>query len=207
MQIKDYKDGKLITLSTSLDSRAKLLIFFNFLVFLFGACAFLYMSLTMRDNIPALSITILATIAFFIGAYRCANKCFLSEKIFINKNELQLVYHGFLNKKILSFQTNKISNFRHLDKPELSEHPLAGKTFDNMGFDTEQKVVNEIHGDKRVAFTYEGKTITFGDGVYSWDFETLEILLYDITGNDFRYDDVFEKTIPRSKPDDEPKQS
>jgi hypothetical protein len=29
----------------------------------------------------------------------------------------------------------------------------------------------------------------------SREFAELEVLLYDITGNDFRYDDEFEKTI------------
>jgi hypothetical protein len=31
--------------------------------------------------------------------------------------------------------------------------------------------------------------------VFSWQFEELEILLYDVTGNDFRYDDDFKKTF------------
>ncbi len=56
-----------------------------------------------------------------------------------------------------------------------------------------------MHGDDRLAFGYNGKTITFGENIYSWDFEQLEILLYDITGNDFRYDDKFEKTFEQKK--------
>jgi hypothetical protein len=31
--------------------------------------------------------------------------------------------------------------------------------------------------------------------MYTWDFEELEILLYDITGNDFRYTDDFENSF------------
>jgi hypothetical protein len=56
-----------------------------------------------------------------------------------------------------------------------------------------------MHGDNRLAFDYEGRIITFGQDVYSWEFEELEILLYDITGNDFRYDDEFEKQFNQLK--------
>jgi hypothetical protein len=55
-------------------------------------------------------------------------------------------------------------------------------------------MINELHGDNRLGFYYEGKLVTFGEELYSWDFEKLEVLLYDITGNDFRYNDEFEKT-------------
>jgi hypothetical protein len=77
----------------------------------------------------------------------------------------------------------------------LTKHPLAGETFDYLGFQTEQKVISEMHGDNRLAFDYENKTVTFGENIYSWEFDELQILLYDITGNDFRYDDEFEKTF------------
>ncbi|WP_217602470.1 hypothetical protein [Chitinophaga sp. GbtcB8] len=50
-------------------------------------------------------------------------------------------------------------------------------------------MINDLHGDNRLAFDYNGKTITFGNNIYSWDFDELEVVLYDITGNDFRYDD------------------
>jgi hypothetical protein len=52
-----------------------------------------------------------------------------------------------------------------------------------------------MHGDKRLAFDYRGKTIQFGENIYSWDFDELNILIYDISGNDLRYTDDFEKQI------------
>jgi hypothetical protein len=44
-----------------------------------------------------------------------------------------------------------------------------------------------------------GKLVTFGDNIYSWNFEQLEVLSHDITRNDLRYDDKFEKNF---KPED-----
>jgi len=131
--------------------------------------------------------------AFYIGAFRFLNKILMTEKIFVNEKELRLIKKGFLNSEQTSFEISKISNFRHLEKPELPRHPLAGQTFDYLGFQTEQQVINEMHGDNRLAFDYNGKTIFFGQNVYSWDFEELDTLFYQITKNDLRYDDETEK--------------
>ena len=74
-----------------------------------------------------------------------------------------------------------MSNFRHLEKSEISKHPLAGEQIDYLGFQTEQAVIDEMHGDKRLGFDYEGKKITFGENIYSWDFEKIIILIHEIT--------------------------
>ncbi|TKK71686.1 hypothetical protein FC093_01285 [Ilyomonas limi] len=52
-----------------------------------------------------------------------------------------------------------------------------------------------MHGKNRIAFDYNGKQITFGNNIYSWDFSEPEVLLYEVTGNDFRYDNEFERTF------------
>ena len=34
-----------------------------------------------------------------------------------------------------------------------------------------------MHGDNRLAFDYKSQTITFGDNIYSWDFDQLADLV------------------------------
>ena len=196
MVTADYKDGKIITFSTALGSRAKILYAFYSLSFIAAVVMFFYILLTQQDlGIIALLACIITITAFLIAAFRFANKAFMREQLFVNKKELQLINQSILTENIRSYEITKISSFRHLNKPELTKHPLAGETFDYLGFQTEQKVINEMHGDNRLAFDYESKTVTFGENIYSWEFEELEILLYDVTGNDFRYNDEFEKTF------------
>jgi hypothetical protein len=196
MDIKDQNDGKLIVLSKAFDSRGKALYFFYFLLFFIPAGFFLRMLLT-EDHLPVggIIVIVLAVAAFYIAAYRFVNKAVMSEKIFVNKQELQLINQGLFRSITRTYQVPDISNFRHLKKPELTDHPLAGKTFDFLGFQTEQKVISEMHGDNRLSFDWKGATVLFGQEIYSWEFEALGILLYDITGNDLRYIDEFEKTI------------
>jgi len=195
MKVKDYKDGKIVILSTAFDTRPKILNLIYFINFFAGGTLFLRMIFINADNPGLVIFGCIVTIALYIAAYRFVKKAVAGEEIFINKECMHLIRQGGLFKaRKQRFDIKKISGFRHLAKPKLTKHPLAGGSFDYLGFDTEQQVINDMHGDNRLAFDYEGKTITFGHNIYSWDFEVLEVMLYDITGNDFRYDDEFEET-------------
>ena len=196
MTVKDSKDGKIIILSKAFDTRAKILNIIYFLVFTVGAIAFgvtAFSAISFSLWFAILAIGIFA--AYSLAGYKFINKSLQSEKLIIDKTSLTIIKTGFLSTQKDTYDNTLISNFTHLDKPEITKHPLAGQTFDYLGFQTEQAVINEMHGDNRLAFDYKGKTITFGENLYTWDFEELEVLLNDITGNNFRYTEDFEKTF------------
>ncbi|MFP5043004.1 hypothetical protein [Parasediminibacterium sp. JCM 36343] len=196
MTVKDYQDGKLIILSKALDSKAKILNLFYFLNFFIGGLfIFLVLFNIGNDSIGLLFFLFIISVILLIVAYRFINKSLQSERLFINKTTLKIFRNGLLPGVESAYDISLISKFKHLDKPEITQHPLAGQSYDYLGFQTEQQVINEMHGDNRISFEYENKTITFGENIYSWHFEELELLLYDITGNDFRYTDEFEKTF------------
>lgn len=195
MTVKDYKDGKIIILSKAFDTRAKILNIFYFSVFTIGAIAFAIIAFSVTYFSIGFSIfAAVVVIGYIVAGYRFINKALQAEKIIVTKNNLTIVKTGFLSESKESYDNALISNFTHLDKQEITRHPLAGQSFDYLGFQTEQAVINEMHGDDRLAFNYKGKKITFGENIYTWDFDQLEVLLYDITDNDFRYTDAFEKT-------------
>lgn len=196
MTIKDYKDGKIIILSKAFDTRAKILNIIYFLVFTVGAIAFAVMAFSaISFSLWFAILAILLVAGYSFAGYKFINKSLQSEKIIVDKTSLTIIKSGFLSIKKDTYDNALISNFTHLDKPEITKHPLAGQAFDYLGFQTEQAVINEMHGDNRLAFDYNSNTITFGENLYTWDFEELEVILYDITGNDFRYTDEFEKTF------------
>jgi hypothetical protein len=197
MIVKNYQDGKIIILSKPFDSRPKILNSFYFLSFFASGTLFLRALIVDSPKMIGTIIDVIAVIVFYIAAYRFANKALLTEKIFINTSELQLIQQGLFKSNQISFDIQNISNFRHLAKPELTKHVLAGETFDYLGFQTGQEVINEMHGDKRVAFDYAGRTINFGENIYMWDFEQLEALLYDASGNDLEYEDTPEHIDPK----------
>ena len=170
MTVKKYQDGKIISLSSSFDNRAKILNIFYCICFI--ATGIGVILLPVSERVPftfGLFLFIaIPNCIFFFAAYRFINKALQKEKLVIKKSTLTIIRSGFLSTKRDIYEVSKISNFRHLDKLETIKHPLAGQSFDYLGFHTEQQVINEMHGDKRLAFDYNDRTIKFGENIYSW---------------------------------------
>ena len=198
MTVRDIQDGKLITLSKAFDTRAKTLNFIYFVTFSFAGALFLNMVLSKNNLQVSAGLILFITIVVFVylfAGYRFINKAMQTEKLFVNNNSLTISRSGLFSKHKDKFDINIIFNFRFLSKPEITKHPLAVESLDYLGFQTEQQVINEMHGDNRLAFDYNGRTIKFGENIYSWDFEQLESIFFDTTGKKFEKNDVFGKEI------------
>jgi hypothetical protein len=177
MTITPHKQGKLITLSKPLGTRQKILFLFYFIVFFSMGFYYLLKVLTgVPFGIGFVVGSIIIT-ASLLASYRFANKAMQSEQLFIDNKMLFLIDKGLHTAKRQSFDLDSVSDFRYLSKPELNRHALAGESFDYLGFQTGQQVINEMHGDKRIAFDYHGKTIAFGDDIYSWEYAEIASLL------------------------------
>lgn len=191
LKVKDYKDGKLVRLSTN--GRIRILNSFYALNFFAGAIAFALLFLfKWNESVAASTIAILGAIAFAIAFYRFINKATENEKIFVNKEKIELIDATLFNVNRRSFLNKDISDFKFLAAEKYETHPLKGETFDYLGFQTEQRVIQDLHSEGRASFIYQGRQVRFGKELASWEFSELEILLYDITGNDFRYTDKYE---------------
>ena len=191
MKIKENLDGRIIILSEALDNRAKILNLIYFVLLTSFGIFFIKMPLKGNTlNWGIFTFIVIASGGYLFAAYRFVNKALQKEKLILNKNTLTISRSGFLTSKKDIYEVNQISNFRHLDKPEITKHPLAGQSFDYFGFQTEQEVINEMLGDNRLAFDYNNKTIKFGENIYSWDYEKLLILIQEITGKYFSNKEV-----------------
>lgn len=187
MKIKNIQDGKIITLSSAFDSRAKVLNIVYFI--LFSTVGFSVIHMALQADTLTLGIFLFIGIfggVYLFAAYRFINKSLQTEQLIVTSKNLTISRTGFLNSKKDVYNVEYISNFKHLDKPQIAEHPLAGKSFDYLGFQTSQQVISEMHGDNRLSFEYNNKVVTFGENVYSWTFEELQVLFSDITGHSFQ---------------------
>lgn len=178
------ESGKLITLSTAFDTRPKILHMFYFIILFVTGTMSLRFVLENSDKISAWIISGLFGSLTYTGAYRFANKAVIREQLLVTKDSLALIRKEIFRSTKRVFAIEKISHFRHLAKPQLTKHPLAGEGFDYLGFQTDQRVINDMHGDKQLAFNYAGRTIKFGNNIPSWDFEELEFIILEITGRD-----------------------
>lgn len=197
MTIKDHQDGKMIILSKAFDTRAKFLNIFYFLLFTSLGIRLAQMMILSGGSPTILLVVLLVAIigVYLFAAYKFINKAVQTEILTVDKNNFTIIKKGFLAQQKNVYDNALIQNFRHLEIKETFKHALAGETFDYLGFQTQQVAINQMHGDNRLAFDYNGKEITFGENVYTWDFEKLEIVLFDITEKDFRYTQSFEQSF------------
>ena len=173
MIIEQKNDCQLITLSKAFDNRPKILNIFYSVSLLSSGILLLYAFLNVNSSGISTLIILSGIVGCFLAGYRFGNKALMSERIFINDQELVLIKQG-VKKVEKSFILSMISNFKHLDKPDYTKHPLAGNSMDYLGFQTEQQVINEMYGDNRLSFDYNGKVVTFGENIYSWEFDELK---------------------------------
>jgi hypothetical protein len=179
-QIKNMiiqKDGKeiIITLSQAFDSRLKMLNLFYALLFFFGGLFFMFSGFHASSNNTGSTIFITVfTIAFYIASFRFFNKAVLFEKLQISNLEVRWMEKSLFKSKAISFDIKEISNFRFIEKGTIAPHPLAGQSMDYLGFETQEKLIGQLGGDKQIAFDYKGKTISFGADLYSYEFDEIK---------------------------------
>ena len=181
MTIKDLADGKLAILSKPMDTRPKTLNFAWFLLVLFMAVRSLHYAMNADSN-GLIIFSLIAAVVCFVVAFRFIHKAASGEQLFIGSGELRVIKKGLFTKTY-RYGLAEISNFRYLEKPGATRHPLAGESIDYLGFQTQQEMIRELHGDNRLAFDYEGWVIAFGENVYSWEFDELAVLVAEAGGH------------------------
>jgi len=180
--VNAYQQGTLVVLSKPLDTRAKSLYLAYSIVFGITGAFFLSLLLIIYSSLVGGIVILAFGTGLLIASYRFGHAAMQQEEIFIDDKALFLITKGIKSKKRQVFELDAISNFRFLDKPRVERHALAGETFDYLGFQTEQQVINEMHGDNRLALDYEGVTVKFGKNVYSWEFDEIVELLKNAKG-------------------------
>lgn len=63
----------------------------------------------------------------------------------------------------------------------MTKHPLKGDSIDYLGFEARQSVVAVVNPDDNLSLNYQVLYITFGKGIYSWDIESINNVIVDIT--------------------------
>lgn len=190
MTIKDHPNGKIIIFSRPIDTGNNFTYFIIF--FLFGLFFLNLIVTSDKIDTPFLLICSLTGPALLLLiAYRFIEKAFQREKLLVTKYKFTLISTGFITGRKRVFDIRHIENFRHIYLSEPIKPSPTGKL-------TEAQIDERLakrRRENRLAFDYKGLTIKFGENIYSWDFDRLEVVLYDVTGNDLRYTDAQESSF------------
>lgn len=179
MEKKYTAEGTLFILEHPFDGRGKWLFILYAALFLLPGFGFIYLiSAFWIGPVVELLIPIgLGTACFIIG-FRYLTSAWRKDTLLITSDKIILTEQKGFQKMQRSFSRTGIDDIRFLEKPELTPHPLAGKTFDYLGFQVQDQVINEMFGDHRISFQYEDQTISFGRKLFSWDYTAIREALF-----------------------------
>lgn len=171
MEKKQTAEGVLFVLEKPFDGRGQWLFAWYAFSFVLPALFLLFMAgeMWIGGGVEVL-VLVAAALASLVIGFRYLTGAWRKDTLLITPDTVLLSQQKGFHKTQQSFSRAAITGLRFLDKPEETPHPLAGKTFDYLGFQTQQQVISEIFADHRVAFDYQGRTISFGRKIYSWDF-------------------------------------
>jgi hypothetical protein len=167
-------DGTLFILEKPFEGRGKWLFTWYAVSFLVPTIFFAYVSLLSYSDDGFASLILLAVVVVFgIVGYRYLSRSWSKDTLLVTASAMILTEQKGLRRLRREFQRSAISELRWLEKPVIAPHPLAGKAFDYLGFQTQEQVIGALFADHRIAFDYQGQTISFGGKLYSWDYDAI----------------------------------
>lgn len=185
MKVNKKGQETILTLSSPLDSRPK--VFFFIQAIFYGLAAMAILGLEINFSLEMIGIFILSifVMLMLIISVRFLSAAIRGEMFIIRKGSFLLETKALFKRKAIEYKFDQVSGLSYIPRSANARHPLAGNTFDYLGFQTEQQVINKLHDDDRVAFFYKGRIVTFGRDLSSWHFDELVDILIESSGNDF----------------------
>lgn len=186
IEVEESPSGRRIILSRPFDTRDKVLYIIYAVSFLFSACIFLWVFLYESLGLIPSLILLCSLAVFTVAFYRFAKRATSYEELYIDSKQLKIIRGSYFGSTKVAIELDRILGIDHLDKPDLTDHPLKGASFDYLGFQTEQKVISEMHGDNRIRVQYDDNEYYFGTDVYSWEFDQIRDIIDGVRGSDFK---------------------
>ncbi len=156
-------------------------VFWLFLFLLYGGITFSIAIFTIPHidlfnfKLWLMNLIILAIIfVYFLVSFSFLKQIFRSEKMILGSTYLILEQGGLFVKSSEYFELGKIDQINFSDKEfKLADHPLKSEHIDYFGFETQDKVIANAHKNDKLQFQYEGRMISFGKDIFSWDYEII----------------------------------
>ncbi|MBO9203200.1 MULTISPECIES: hypothetical protein [Niastella] len=187
MTIKDHPDGKIILLSQPFGNQSKLFDTIYFAVLFISGTLLFYVTgrdLT-SDNLIKGILFFLLSLALIMASFRYINKAAKSENLIVSRTNITVVNGDLIKKRDHRYEMRLVENFRHHIKQPNIPPEMEGQPIDHL-VQTRKLTSNDLRTESKVAFDYKGRTIEIGENIYSWEFDELATIIYDITQYDFR---------------------
>lgn len=183
--IKYYwgNDHLLIDLGNRIESRIRFVYWIEFLITTGIATIFLLRSFNLSQSGLVITATAGVVLIYLLAAYRFLSRMFYREKIGVSDHHFTIIRQTPFGRRLYNYEWKKMGALHYKGKDAKTDHPLKGKCFDYFGFDTQERVVQDLHHDGNLYFEYEGKPIRFARGIFSWHAEDLVRMVHLFPGS------------------------
>lgn len=168
------KDHLLIDLGRRVEPRIRVL-FWAEMLLTSGMASILLMQ-SLSEGPDALLFWLFgmgAGILYGLAAFRFLSRCLYRELLLLDANTLALLQKGFLTRRLRRFSWADAGPLHYRTPEAKTDHPLKGRLYDYWGFDTHERLVQQLHQEGNLAFASRVGEIRFGRGLYLWHAEEL----------------------------------
>lgn len=193
----------LITLGNKVNKRIRALYIAELVFTASMATIFMVQSFPFRHNVVNWIATVGASLLYILAAHRFLARIFFSEQLLLDANHITIVRKTLLSRKVLRFHWKHIGELHYEGKTKKTDHPLKGKSFDYLGFETQEHLIQSLHHNGNLYFdTIDGNRIYFAPGVYSWDAEKMVQMMKIFTGTSLKLGPEWEEMLQEQELDD-----
>ena len=176
----------LVVLSNNIHPRIKALFWAEFLVTIGMATIFVGQAIPFSGDLLHWGVAVGAATLYLLAGFRFISRMFFEEKIFLDTESITVVERTPFTQKLGRYKWNEMGPLHYIGKDEKTDHPLKGKCFDYLGFETREHLIQSLHQEGNFYFNHSGFPIRFAKGVYSWDAEEMVNMMKLFAGSKLR---------------------
>lgn len=166
-------DNLQIDLGNRVASRIKALFWAEFMLTTGWATIFLLRALPITSTLIDTLTAIGASLLYMFAAYRFLSRMFFKERLLLHADRLEIVTKTPFSFSSRSFEWQYMGPLHYVGQDKKTDHPLIGQCYDYFGFETQEKLIHQLHKEGNLYFNYNGFPVRFGKGVYSWHAEEI----------------------------------
>ena len=179
-------DHLLVVMGNRLNGRIKALFWAEFLFTVGMASIFINEAFAIQGNVVKWLILLASGAMYMLAGYRFFSRILYTEKIFLDADTITIVKRSPFSQQSHTYQWQHIGPVHYIGHQAKTDHPLKGYCFDYMGFETQERLIQNLHQEGNMYFNHNGNPVLFGKNVFSWDAEEMVRMMQLYAGNNMR---------------------
>jgi hypothetical protein len=181
--------------------RIKALYWGEFLITLGMSTIFMLQSFPIAHNVVHMMAAAGSAVLYLLASYRFISRTFYTEELWLDDMFLTIISSTPFKRKLDQYDWANIGQLHYIGKDSKTDHPLKGQCYDYFGFETQEKLIQNIHEDGNLYFNYGGYRVRFAKGVYSWNAEEMVGMMQLFAGNKLHLGIEWENILQDSEAD------